>query len=304
MPKYNLLADKAGERLDLFLSIRINSISRAHIRNLIGDGKLTLNGKIEFRPHYKIRLGDSFELNDDSPKVNTEIVPENIPLEIIYEDDDLVVINKPAGLVVHPATGNWSGTLMNALHFHFKEMQSVGDKIRSGLIHRLDKDTSGLILVGKTNKGLWYYSKLFAQREVEKTYLAIVAGNIGPELEEGTTVVRNYIGRSLGNRLKFGEVPVSRGGRLAETKLEFMKLLHDQKGNNYSLLKAQPKTGRTHQIRVHLSQLGFPIIGDVIYGKNFKDFPRLMLHAWQIKLKLIDGKETTFEAPIPADFHP
>jgi 23S rRNA pseudouridine1911/1915/1917 synthase len=225
-------------------------------------------------------------------------VPEDIPLDVIYEDEDLLVINKPTGLTVHPATGNWTGTLMNAVHFHFNKTRSVGDKYRSGLIHRLDKDTSGVVLIGKTNLGLWHYSKLFADRKVNKTYLAVCTGNIGRVMTNGRIIVTNYLGRNPGNRKKIA-VMNEQKGRLAVTEIKLLKVTEID-NQLYSLVEVKPKTGRTHQIRVHLTSLGFPVLGDKIYGKA--NYSRLMLHAWKLKLLSPQGKELQLEAKLPEEF--
>lgn len=290
-----------GQRLDLFLATIQNNISRTVVRQKINAGEVFLNGEVEFRPHYKMKLDDEVSIDLDVEVIKEEsLMPEDIPLNIIWEDDDLLVVNKPSGMVIHPATGNYSGTLMNAVLHHNNEIATVGNQIRSGLIHRIDKDTSGLVMVGKTNKGLWYYSKLFAEREVKKTYIAIVAGNISVKIPKEGLVVRNYLGRCPGNRKKYSVVNPTKG-KISET---FFKLMHVVKVENkfYSIITAMPKTGRTHQIRVHLASLGHPILGDVIYGKHNK-YQRLLLHAWKIKVKLLNGKTEELIAPIPNIFN-
>jgi len=291
-----------GKRLDLYGVLYTEALSRTTLRKLLNDGAVQVNGKPEFRPNYKVKTGDLVSIDLGKVRATPElqqINPENIPLDVIYEDKDLLVVNKPAGMVIHPATGNASGTLMNAVHYHFKQVRDVGDRIRSGLIHRLDKDTSGLVLIGKTTKGLWYYSRLFAERQIQKKYLAIVAGNIAAVMEDNSLHIENYLGRNPKNRMKFTQVGPAQG-RFAETEVVFLKKLI--RGDKiFSLVEVHPKTGRTHQIRVHLSGLGFPVIGDRIYGKH-NEYPRLLLHAWKLKLVLLNDKETEFEALIPADF--
>lgn len=290
----------SGQRLDLFLVTGQNDISRTLVRQRINEGGVVLNGKLEYRPNYKVKIDDdicfTYQINIPS---NNDLKPENLPIDIIYEDDDLVVVDKPSGMVIHPATGNSSGTLMNAILYHFKEISKIGNSIRSGLIHRIDKDTSGLVMIGKSNKGLWYYSKLFAEREVNKTYIAILAGNIATRIPKEGLIVRNYLGRNPGNRKKYSVVEPGKG-RNAETKIKLLKVIKDGT-KYYSVVTASPKTGRTHQIRVHLSSLGYPILGDVIYGKHNR-YKRLMLHAWKIKVKLLNDKIITFEAPLPNSF--
>lgn len=284
-----------GKRLDLFLNIAISDYTRSIIKKQIEAGNVLVNGEVEFKPNYRVKTADKIECNFQIPDDALKTVePENIELEIIYEDEHLVAINKASGMVVHPATANWSGTLLNALHYHYQDLKHTGDKIRSGLIHRLDKDTSGLILVSKTNEGLWYYSRLFSERKIEKTYLAVVKGNFVVKTGNTYIEISNYIGRNSNNRKKFTEVPPSKG-KQAITRIEFMQLLL-LNGKQYSLLKIVPKTGRTHQIRVHLAGIGMPILGDNVYGRSNK-YQRLMLHAWKLQLELLSGKEKTLEAP-------
>ncbi len=298
--EYYVTDENLDQRLDLYLTTIQNSLSRSLIRQKINAGEVMVNDKVEYRPHYRVKLDDKIKISLDVilPQ-ELKLEPENIPIDIVYEDDDLLVVNKPSGMVIHPATGNYTGTLMNAIAFHYKGIKNVGSEIRSGLIHRIDKDTSGLVMIGKTNKGLWYYSKLFAEREVNKTYIAIIAGNISSKIPEQGLVVRNYLGRCPGNRKKYSVVNPTMG-RISETKINLLDFTESNQGK-FSLVTAMPKTGRTHQIRVHLSNLGFPIVGDVIYGRRNK-YSRLMLHAWKIKVKLLNGKTKELIAPIPDNF--
>jgi len=300
---------EANQRLDLYLAFKLPEYSRSQIKKHLNEGLVKINAVVEFKPNYRIKTGD--EVSVDTDKFSQEeqnIIPEKIPLEIVYEDQDLVVINKPAGMVVHPATANWQGTLMNALLYKYKNMADLGDqKMRFGLIHRLDKDTSGLILVGKSNLGLWHYSKQFAERHVEKVYLAVVAGDINRLFKDKPYEVQDYLGRNPENREKFAELKEGQQkGRLALTRFEFIKtatLTGTLTGLKTSLVKAVPKTGRTHQIRVHLSNLGYPIIGDRVYGGKYSDkYPRLLLHAWKLGVTLSDGTRKTFTAVPPEEF--
>jgi len=291
-----------SQRLDLYVVLQNNSISRTHLKKLINEGKVMVNGLVEFRPHLKVRENDEIIVEiliEDQPKQN--IIPQDIKLNIIYEDKDLLVVNKPSGMVIHPAQGNMKNTLMNAVVYKYQQMEGVGDKVRSGLIHRIDRETSGIVLIGKTNKGLWFYSKLFANREIEKTYLAIVAGNIETKIPNGGLKISNYLGRNPKDRKKYTSLPLAMGGRNAETNIEFVKNINLD-GKNCSVVIAKPKTGRTHQIRVHLSNWGYPIMGDTIYGKN-NNYQRLLLHAWKISLTLLDGTKKTFIAEIPKEFN-
>ncbi|MEI7578859.1 MAG: RluA family pseudouridine synthase [bacterium] len=289
--------DNSGIRLDLFLAHSQNTYTRSSVKSHINAGKVLVNQAVEFKPNYRVKIGDQIVVDFEISKAG-EIIAQDIPLDIIYEDSDLLVINKPVGQVVHPATGNWQNTLVNALVFHFKEMEKVGENIRSGLIHRLDKDTSGLVLIGKTNKGLWYYSKLFAERKVVKTYLAVVLGNVKERFPSGKFSIENYLGRNPIKRKKFTVVSAEKG-KLAETDFILQNLINVN-GRICSILEVSPRTGRTHQIRVHLSKSGYPILGDQIYGRT--KFPRLMLHAWKIEVLLMTGKMKEFIAPIPEEF--
>ncbi|KXK26606.1 MAG: Ribosomal large subunit pseudouridine synthase D [candidate division WS6 bacterium OLB20] len=290
--------DQAGKRLDLVVSLLDNNVSRSAVKRAIDAGELQVNGVIEYRPHYKVQEGDQISFTVPEHKGTDRIVPQDIPLDIVYEDEDLLVINKPSGMVVHPATGNWEGTLMNAILFHYRDLADVGSRVRSGLIHRLDKDTSGLVMIGKTNKGLWYYSKLFAERNVSKTYIFVTAADararIGRQTERSS-----FIGRNPVNRKKMAEVSAAKG-RKAETVFRVRGSYHLD-GQKVWAVEASPHTGRTHQIRVHASALGIPVLGDPVYGKA-GSYKRLMLHAWRLSLTLLDGTDTRFTAPLPEEF--
>lgn len=301
--KIKVNKDVEGKRLDLGIALLCAELSRTQIKKIIESNNLKVNGYIEYRGNYKLKEGDiiEFEYNNDSPQYS-KILPQNIPINILYEDDDLLVINKPSGMVAHPATGNWTGTVMNALLWKYKDMEQVGDSIRSGLIHRIDKDTSGILLIGKSNKALWHYSKLFAQRFVQKEYVCIVKGNIAKLFEDSRIFnVKNYIGRHPTNRKKMAVVGsidskfLPPDARISETELEYVSSTKE-----YSILIARPKTGRTHQIRVHLLNLGFPILGDAIYSKISDN--RLYLHAYKIQIRHIDGHELNIIAPLPVEF--
>jgi 23S rRNA pseudouridine1911/1915/1917 synthase len=292
-----------GERLDLFLALADNTQSRATFKKIIQANQVTVNGKVEFRANYRVKKDDVIDYKLAMPDMAAmpSLQGEEGDLDIIYEDDDLLVLNKPVGIVVHPATGNWTGTIMNTVLHHFESMGTVGNPIRSGLIHRLDKDTSGVLLIAKSNQGLWFYSNQFAQREVEKHYLALCAGNFTKLFPNRKSIeVENYLGRNQVNRKKHAVVSPSKG-RKAITQFNLLKVI--KVGDEwFSLVEAMPKTGRTHQIRVHLTSLGLPILGDVIYGKGH-EYKRLMLHAWKLKIKLVTGKNTEFVAPIPTEFN-
>jgi 23S rRNA pseudouridine1911/1915/1917 synthase len=299
--KYELIVDKPGERLDLFVALKVNALSRSGIKRAINNGDVLLNGAVEYRSHYKVKEGDAIVLRDtEGISVESDIIqPTPMKLDIIYEDKDLLVLNKPAGIVTHPATGHETDTLLNGVLFHYKQLSHIGDKKRSGLIHRLDKDTSGVILVGKTNLGLWQYSRLFAEKKVYKTYMVVACGDMTSRFKnQETLIVKTNHGRNPTNRKKFTALGNGEG-KIAETHFELANVVI-REGKSYSLLHAHPYTGRTHQIRVHLAGLGHPVLGDNIYGKQ--EYTRLMLHSWQLKIKLVGGAEKTFVAPVPKEF--
>lgn len=294
--------ENEGQRLDIFITISLDGYSRSFIKKQIMSGHVFKDSLVFDKLNYRVSEGERFviELDEQAHGPGDFIVAQNISLDIVYEDSDLVVVNKPSGMVSHPATGNWDNTLINALLYRYKDFASVGDKIRHGLIHRIDKDTSGLIMVGKTNKALWFYSKMFAERQVHKTYLAIVKGAL-PERLNGL-VIKNYLGRNEQSRKKFSVVEPNKG-RYAETQV-LIKGVVEYNGSQFSVLEVSPKTGRTHQIRVHLADLGFPILGDDIYARRHigLDF-RLMLHAWKITTPLVDSSDMlNLEADIPSEF--
>ncbi|HEC63867.1 MAG TPA: RluA family pseudouridine synthase [bacterium] len=285
-----------GKRLDLFLAFYNNDWSRTFIKKQIEANRVTVNGDVEFKANYKVVPKDNVAIEPKLESSLDKIEPEDIDLDIVFEDDGLIIVNKPSGMTVHPATGNWQGTLMNALVGYFKGLENIGDKVRSGLIHRLDKNTSGLVMIAKTNEALWYYSKLFSDREVKKNYYAIVKGDASSLFGSKKKVtVRNYLGRNPKARKKFTEV--EKGGKLAHTDFELTNIFGE--GQRFTLIKASPKTGRTHQIRVHLASLGFPIVGDEWYGGEKGS--RLMLHASSLKFVSLDKKTRKIDIGIPVD---
>jgi 23S rRNA pseudouridine1911/1915/1917 synthase len=278
-------------RLDRFLAERLDRFSRSRLQQLIRTGAATLNGK-PARPREPVRPGDRIRLSEP-PLEKIENRPEAIPLDVIFEDGDLLVINKPAGLVVHPGAGNREHTLVNALLHHCRSLSGIGGKERPGIVHRLDKETSGCVVVAKndeTHRGL---SAQFAARTVEKIYLALVAG----KLRKTTGVIEEKIGRHPVHRQRMS-VASSRG-RAAKTEYRVLRA-----GDKASLIECRLHSGRTHQIRVHLHHLGHPVLGDKLYSpKLAASFSRQMLHAWKLGFhhpRTNEWKE--FEAPIPLDF--
>jgi len=302
----NLKVDKKdnGLRLDLYLSLNMNAYTRSFVKKCIEANQVKVNGFVEYKANYKVKEGDSIMVTADSPENNAEnIKPEKIALKVLYEDEDLVVIDKPEGMVVHPATGNWTGTMMNALVYKYRGLKDVGLRVRSGLINRIDKDTSGIVLVGKNNKALWFYSRQFANRLVKKEYIAVVRGDFSKALKRQKTIeVTNYLGRNPKSRTKFAIVQPGKG-KLASTVFSLIAVSKDAK---CSLVKASIKTGRTHQIRVHLQSLNYPVLGDTIYGdvaaQKALHVPRLMLHAYSIELVLLNDKKLNIQSKIKNSF--
>ena len=288
----------ADERIDQVLSARLPDLSRTHIQKLIRDGKLTVNGKVCDVPRLKFPAGSVAVLTDDLPAVPLKAEGEDIPLDVIYEDDVLLVINKPAGMVVHPAAGNWHGTVVNAVLGREPGLDDEDfDAMRPGIVHRLDKDTSGALVIAKTAKALRKLAKSFADRDVQKTYLAIVHGWPSPPV--------NVVNAPIMRHPDHKRMAIARDGqgREAVTTWKLIrKGLWD--GRKVAVMEMHPHTGRTHQIRVHLSYKDYPIVGDKLYNRGRSSpAPRQMLHARRISFPHpVTGERMEFEAPIPEDF--
>ncbi len=290
----------AGTRLDAFLASRIDGWSRARLQRLIDSGDVLVNGKLA-KPSYKVSASDQVEV-ELIPAPAGNFTPENIPLEIVFEDDHVIVINKPAGLVVHPAAGIHSGTLANALAYHFQQLSNAGS-VRPGLVHRLDKDTSGLLVVAKTETDHENLADQFRAREVFKSYVALVYGAV--KQESGR--IEQPIARDPRNRTRMAIVPGGRGA------LSLYRVRRSY--NSFTLLEVELKTGRTHQIRVHLSWLKHPVVGDELYGagrdNNVRDvhlraqirkLKRQFLHAEQLGFRHPHtGEQVRFVASLPAE---
>ncbi|WP_231109781.1 RluA family pseudouridine synthase [Thermosipho melanesiensis] len=269
-------------------------ISRTYIQRAIKSGMVTVNNE-EKKPSYKLKNGDvvSFELPEEPKKV--EILPENLPLKIIYEDKDIIVVNKDPGVVTHPTPTFLSGTLVNALMYHCNDFQGIGGELRPGIVHRLDKDTSGVIVVAKNDKAHQSLSMQFKERKTEKTYIAIVSG----EVKKNYGTIDVPLGRNPVVRTKIAPVD---WGKNAITYFKVIKRF-----KNATLLLAFPKTGRTHQIRVHMKYIGHPLLGDELYGRGKKDeifgVKRQMLHALKLSFYHPSTNEKMiFVAPLPEDF--
>lgn len=285
-------AESPAPRLDRWLAAAWPEVSRARWQKAITAGLVEVNGS-RANASRPVRAGDTVSAQEPpAEEAAPSARPEEIPLEILHEDEDLICLNKPAGLVVHPAAGHWSGTLVNAIMHHSSQLSAGGHPLRPGVVHRLDKDTSGCILVAKNDAAHAALARQFAERTTEKIYLAVVRGT--PRASAG--VVSAPIARHPVHRQRMA-VSNRTGGRPAETA---WKLLTGD--GKLSLLECRPKTGRTHQIRVHLKHLGHPIAGDRVYGGG-ADFPRQLLHAWKLSVRHpVSGQPFTFVAPLPADF--
>jgi len=280
-------------RLDVFIAQFSDNnnlgFSRNLIQKLIREGKVMRGGLSRLKPHYKVKAGDTFKIIIEEKKPNI-IKPENIPLDIVYEDKDLAIINKPAGLVVHPAPGNFEHTLVNALLYHFKNLSDVNPQ-RPGIVHRLDKETSGLLVIAKNNAAHLSLSKQFARHTIKRKYLAIVKGRM--EFDEN--IVELPIGR---HPVKRKSMSVGFGEKTKYAKTYYRTL---KRTKDFSILELEPFTGRTHQLRVHLAFLEHPILGDNKYGRN-NEFKRLCLHAKSIGfIHPRSGNFIEFSSDIPEE---
>ena len=280
-----------GKRIDSYLASNTES-SRVTIQRLIENEKVLVNGK-KTKDSYKIQLNDEITIEEEKPK-EIELKAQDIPVEILYEDKDIIVVNKTKGMVVHPANGNLDGTLVNAVMAICKDsLSGIGGEIRPGIVHRLDKDTSGDIIVAKNDKAHINLSEQIKNHQVEKTYIALVKGFV----KENEATINMPIGRSTKDRKKMA---VNKNGKNAVTHFKVI-----ERFRNYTLLEVKIETGRTHQIRVHLSEIGYPIVGDTVYsnGKNEWNIEGQCLHAKSLKFKHpITGKEMFIEAPLPEYF--
>jgi len=285
---HSLIAGERDVRLDKYVCQQLPELSRARAQKLIADGHITVNGK-PAKPGLKLNTGDRLEIAIP-PTPSEQLLPESIPINILYEDDDLLVVDKPAGLTVHPAPGHPGHTLVNALLSHLPHLADTGDSLRPGIVHRLDKDTSGLMLVAKNSKAQEHLIGQFKSHSVSKAYLALVRGRLTPE----TGVIEANIGRDPRNRKKMAVVE---GGREASTEYQVIKYIGD-----YTLLEVRPETGRTHQIRVHLAAIGFPVVGDKVYGVKSPFLSRQFLHACRLGFSLPStGEYIEFKSELPAD---
>ncbi|WP_143962588.1 RluA family pseudouridine synthase [Litoribacter populi] len=311
---YNITVDKgqAAIRIDKFVTDKIANSTRNKVQIGIDQGNVLVNDE-KVKSNYKIKPGDVISVMFDKPRMDSEVVPEEIPLEIVYEDDYLMVVNKPPGMVVHPAHGNWTGTLVNGLVYYFNQLPTMpGNSGRPGLVHRIDKDTSGLLVIAKSEDAMTHLAHQFFHHTIERTYMALVWGE--PKEEAGT--IDAHVGRSAKDRKVMQTFPDGSQGKNAITHYKVLKRLR-----YVSLVQCNLETGRTHQIRAHMKHLGHPLFNDAMYGgdkirkgtqfskyksfiKNcFEILPRQALHAASLGfVHPVTNQHMLFETPLPKDF--
>jgi len=284
-----------GERLDRYLADALPELSRTAVKRLIESGDVTVDGDTA-RPAQKVRVGEHVVVHVPPPRPTT-LEPENIPLDILYEDADILVVHKAAGMVVHPGAGHFSGTLVHAVLAHCPDLQGVGGELRPGIVHRLDKGTSGALVLAKHDQAIRNLQRQFKKRTVHKVYMTLVIGRLKPD--EG--FIDAPVGRHPVHRKRMAVIP---DGRSAQTRWKVLRYLRDEAGRPYTLVRVQLLTGRTHQIRVHFSWLGYPLVGDQSYGPTRQPLvvPRQFLHARELTLvHPVTEEEMTFTAPLPQD---
>jgi len=280
-----------GTRLDAFLSERIEGYTKSYTQKLVENGLVEIIGKNTTRPGNKLKGNEEINVTVLEDEI-LDVVAEDIPLDIVYEDKHIVIINKKPDMVIHPAAGHHSGTLVNAIMYHIKDLSTISGVIRPGIVHRLDKNTSGLIIVAKTNEAHLKLTEMFKDKTIKKTYLAICKGNL--KKKEGT--IENQIGRDSKDRKKM--TVVRDNGRTAITNYKVINEVE-----YFSLVEVDLETGRTHQIRVHMKYLNHSILGDDVYGKASKKADRQMLHAYKLKFDHpITGEKMEITGDLPEDF--
>lgn len=313
------LSKKLTRRIDQYLVDRVPYLSRNNVQRLIEEGLVSVNGRI-VKPSYRPKEGDEIDMVAP-PKPVSELVPEDIPLDVVFEDEHLLAINKQANLMVHPARGKWTGTLVNGLVRYGQRWSQVNGNWRPGILHRLDKNTTGIMLVAKSDEAHWRVARQFENRTIQKTYMAVIHGV--PELL--ADVIDLPIGQDRYVREKQAVRKVENGGRPAITKYEIQEIFqqppaatlqhgshavdrrHPAPPGRFALVKLTPKTGRTHQLRVHMAAIGFPMVGDTMYGGRFFEyedfrFERQALHAFEITFIHPGTLESmTLQAPLPPD---
>ncbi|MDY6939372.1 MAG: RluA family pseudouridine synthase [Cyanobacteriota bacterium] len=294
--KTSISAETGGQRLDRFLAERLADLSRSRIQQLIDLGRVRLNDRVCTSKKTTVQSGDRLEV-DIPPPQPLELQPLDLPLDILYEDDQMAIVNKPAGLVVHPAPGHENDTLVNALLAHCDSLAGIGGVCRPGIVHRLDKDTTGAIAIAKTDLAHESLQAQLKEKTARRQYLGVVYG--APRRESGT--IEQPLGRHRVDRKKMAIVSEDRGGRYARTHWQIQERL-----GNYTLMQFDLDTGRTHQIRVHSAHLGHPIVGDPVYGSGRSvgvNLPGQALHAWKLTLQHpLSGETLEAIAPLPEAF--
>ena len=292
---YIIEKEDASKRLDVFLSEKIEDATRSYIKTLIDDGKITVN-LAKVKAGYKLKIGDSIDVEIVEKKPEN-IVAEDIPLDIVYEDEDIIIVNKPKGMVVHPANGNYTGTMVNSLmNSHKDNLSSINGVIRPGIVHRIDKDTSGILVVAKNDNAHKKLSEQFKVHSIKRKYIALVKGII----KEDKLTIDRPIGRSIKDRKKMAVT--EKNSRRAITHISVLKRFYS---SNVTLIEAELETGRTHQIRVHMAYLHHPLVGDEVYGKKDSKFKvnGQMLHAKYLGfIHPTSGKFVEFDSPLPEYF--
>ena len=310
---YKFTADKGQDplRVDKFLMNFIENASRSKIQQSAKDGYIFVNGK-SVKSNYKVKSGDIVTVEYRKPPKKHQLIPEDIPINILYEDNDILIVNKQAGMVVHPGFGNWQGTLVNALSFHFKNLPNMGDETRPGLVHRIDKNTSGILVVAKNEKSMTIMGEKFANRNLNRKYLALVWG----DMKETEGIINGNIGRSLKNRKIMDVFPDGEFGKHAVTHWKVIERL-----GYTTLVECKLETGRTHQIRAHFKFIGHPLFNDEEYGGDkilkgttftkYKQFvqncfticTRQALHAKSLSFNHpTTNKKMKFDSDLPEDF--
>lgn len=294
--RFQLTVEAGGQRLDRFLAGALPTLSRSAVQRLMNAGDVWLNAAVQTRTSYKVQVGDMIVVRVPPPQ-STSIEPEDLPLDVVYEDDAILVVNKAPGMVVHPGAGHPSGTLVNAVLAHCPDLQGIGGEVRPGIVHRLDKNTSGLIVVAKNDQAIRLLQRQFKQRTVRKRYQALLIGY----LQQVEGIIDAPIGRHRRYRQKMA---VTSSGKSARTRWQMRARYRDVKRRPYTLLNVHLLTGRTHQIRVHFAWLGYPLLGDGVYGPHHSPLnaPRQFLHAQELTIiHPVCAEEMTFVVPLHPD---
>ncbi len=287
--------ENAGERIDAFLASKLHDVTRSWLQKLIEAGNVSVEGREKLAKNYKLRAGDRLTVELPEPET-LDVLPENIPLDIVYEDKYLLVVNKPSGMVVHPAVGNHTGTLVNAVMFHCgDQLSSINGVVRPGIVHRIDKDTSGLLVIAKTDAAHRGLAEQFAVHSIKRAYRAVVYNNI----KEDDGRVDAPIGRNPKDRLKMAVVSADKGRR-AVTNYHVI-----ERSGKFTYVECRLETGRTHQIRVHMAYIGHPLLGDPLYGprKGMSGLTGQVLHAKELGfVHPITGEYMEFDSELPSEF--